>query len=69
MTSRAREAAIGLSARAMPQIFHRSTNTLSRLSIFGALFSVAGLLYGLAPIKFIFVFTLGDYLTRPVLLR
>ena len=32
----------------MPQIFHRSTNTLSRLSIFGALFLVAGLLWGLA---------------------
>ena len=32
----------------MPQIFHRSTNTLSRLSIFGAFFLVAGLLWGLA---------------------
>jgi hypothetical protein len=32
----------------VPQIFHRSTNTLSRLSIFGALFLVAGLLWGLA---------------------
>ena len=32
----------------MPQIFHRSTNTLSRLSIFGALFLVAGLLWALA---------------------
>ena len=32
----------------MPQIFHRSTNTLSRLSIFGALFLVAGLLWGVA---------------------
>ena len=32
----------------MPQIFHRSTNTLSRLSIFGALFLVAGLLWGIA---------------------
>ena len=32
----------------MPQIFHRSTNTLSRLSIFGALFLIAGLLWGLA---------------------
>jgi cytochrome c7-like protein len=35
----------------MPQIFHRSTNTLSRLSIFGALFVVGGLLYGLALIN------------------
>jgi len=32
----------------VPQIFHRSTNTLSRLSIFGALFLIAGLLWGLA---------------------
>jgi hypothetical protein len=31
----------------MPQIFHRRTNTLSRLSIFGALFVAAGGLYGL----------------------
>jgi hypothetical protein len=31
----------------MPQIFHRSTNTLSRLSIFGALFVVGGVLWGL----------------------
>jgi hypothetical protein len=28
----------------MPQIFHRSTNTISRVTIFGALFVVAGLL-------------------------
>jgi hypothetical protein len=35
----------------MPQIFHRSTNTLSRLSIFGALFIVAGLAYGLALVN------------------
>lgn len=32
----------------MPQIFHRSTNTLSRLSIFGALFLVAAGLWGVA---------------------
>ena len=32
----------------MPQIFHRSTNTLSRLSIFGALFLVGAGLWGLA---------------------
>jgi cytochrome c7-like protein/class III cytochrome C family protein len=31
----------------MPQIFHRSTNTLSRLSIFGALFFMAAFLWGL----------------------
>jgi hypothetical protein len=35
----------------MPQTFHRSTNTLSRLSIFGALFVVAGGLWGLATIN------------------
>ena len=35
----------------MPQIFHRSTNTLSRLSIFGALFLVAALLWGLALVN------------------
>ncbi len=34
----------------MPQIFHRSTNTISRLSIFGSLFVVAGALWGAALI-------------------
>ena len=29
----------------MAQIFHRSTNTISRVSIFGTLFIVAGLLW------------------------
>ena len=42
----------------MPQIFHRSTNTLSRLSIFGALFLVFGLLWLLAGI------TRSSYLTE-----
>ena len=28
----------------MSQIFHRSTNTISRVSIFGAVFAVAALL-------------------------
>ena len=42
----------------MPQIFHRSTNTLSRLSIFGALFLVAGLLWGLAT------FNRSSYMTQ-----
>jgi hypothetical protein len=32
----------------LPQIFHRSTNTLSRISIFGALFLIAGVLWGVA---------------------
>ena len=35
----------------MPQIFHRSTNTLSRLSIFGAVFAVGGGLWGLATVN------------------
>ena len=35
----------------MAQIFHRSTNTISRLSIFGALFFIAGLLWLIAQIN------------------
>jgi hypothetical protein len=35
----------------VPQIFHRSTNTLSRLSIFGALFVVGGSLWLLAVVN------------------
>jgi len=35
----------------MPQIFQRSANTLSRLSIFGALFVIGGLLYGSALVN------------------
>jgi len=35
----------------MPQIFHRSTNTLSRLSIFGAIFVVSGGLWLLAALN------------------
>ena len=35
----------------MAQIFHRSTNTLSRVSIFGAVFFVAGALWLLATIN------------------
>ena len=35
----------------MSQVFHRSTNTLSRLSIFGAAFALAGALWGLAAIS------------------
>ncbi len=42
----------------MPQTFHRSTNTLSRLSIFGAAFAVAGLLWLLAVIN------RSDYVTQ-----
>lgn len=35
----------------MPQIFHRSTNTISRFSIFGALFLLLGLLWVIAAIN------------------
>ena len=35
----------------MPQIFHRSTNTLSRLSIFGVVFFIGGLLWLVAQIN------------------
>jgi hypothetical protein len=35
----------------MAQIFHPSTNTISRLTIFGALFAVGGVLYGLAVVN------------------
>jgi len=42
----------------VPQIFHRSTNTLSRLSIFGAIFLVAALLWGLAT------FNRSSYMTQ-----
>jgi cytochrome c7-like protein/class III cytochrome C family protein len=35
----------------MPQVFHRSTNTLSRLSIFGGLFVVAALAWGSALVN------------------
>jgi len=35
----------------MPQIFHRSTNTISRVSIFGALFIIAGITWALAEIQ------------------
>jgi hypothetical protein len=35
----------------MSQIFHPSSNTFSRVSIFGALFAIAGGLYGLAVVN------------------
>src|SRR5262245_24190082 len=35
----------------MAQVFHRSTNTIARVSIFGALFVIAGGLWGLAAIN------------------
>ena len=34
----------------MAQIFHRSTNTIARVSIFGALFAIAGLLWLIAQV-------------------
>src|SRR5436309_5643438 len=42
----------------MPQIFHHSTNTLSKLSIFGALFLAAGTLWLVLEIN------RSDYVTR-----
>jgi hypothetical protein len=51
----------------MAQIFHRSTNTLSRLSIFGALFAVAGLLWLLMVInRSSYVTMQGVARTQPV---
>jgi hypothetical protein len=35
----------------LPQVFHRSTNTIARVSIFGALFVVAAAGYGLALVN------------------
>jgi hypothetical protein len=35
----------------MAQVFHRSTNTISRVSIFGALFALVGALWGLAAVN------------------
>src|SRR5438270_11492394 len=35
----------------MTQIFHRSTNTISRVSIFGAIFIIAGLTWVAAEIQ------------------
>ncbi len=42
----------------MPQIFHRSTNTLSRVSIFGAVFFLAGLLW------FLVILNRSSYVTQ-----
>jgi Cytochrome c7 and related cytochrome c len=47
----------------MAQIFHRSTNTLSRVSIFGALFFVGGLLWLIAQIN------RSDYVTEVDVVR
>jgi len=42
----------------MPQIFHRSTNTISKVSIFGAVFAIAGLGWVLDR------FSRSDYVTQ-----
>ena len=34
----------------MAQIFHRSTNTISRVSLFGVVFVIAGLLWLIAQV-------------------
>jgi len=47
----------------MAQIFHRSTNTLSRVSLFGALFFVGAALWGMA------VFNRSSYMTRVAVAR
>lgn len=47
----------------MPQIFHRSTNTLSRVTIFGAVFIVAGLLGAL------YMIDRSSYVTREGIAR
>src|SRR5512139_500104 len=35
----------------MAQVFHRSTNTISRVSIFGALFALAGGVWGITAVN------------------
>jgi hypothetical protein len=51
----------------MPQIFHRSTNTLSKLSIFGALFLVAVALWAVLEInRSPYVTRAGDAREQPV---
>jgi hypothetical protein len=47
----------------MAQIFHRSTNTLSRVSIFGAVFFIAGLLWLIVQIN------RSDYITEVDVVR
>jgi hypothetical protein len=42
---------LGRHAEGVSQIFHRSTNTISRVSIFGALFVAGGLLWLLAAVN------------------
>ncbi len=51
----------------MPQIFHRSFNVLSRLSIFGAVFLLAGAAWaGLVLIRSSYVTNIGIARTQPV---
>jgi hypothetical protein len=51
----------------MPQIFHRSTNTLSKVSIFGAVFILAGVIWGMALIdRSAYMTRVGLILKQPV---
>jgi hypothetical protein len=51
----------------MPQVFHPSTNTFSRVSIFGAVFFIGALLWGLAAInRSSYVTRAGDAREQPV---
>jgi hypothetical protein len=51
----------------MAQIFHRSTNTLSRVSLFGAVFFIAGLLWLLAVVnRSSYVTNQGVARTQPI---
>jgi hypothetical protein len=52
----------------MPQIFHRSTNTLSRVTIFGAIFFIAAFLWLLAALtRSSYATRKGVALTQPVM--
>ncbi len=51
----------------MPQIFHRSTNTFSRVSIFGAVFIIAALLLVLGLfVRSSYATGVGTYVDQPV---
>ena len=51
----------------MPQIFHRSTNTFSRVSIFGAIFFLAALVLALALfVRSSYATGVGDYVDQPI---
>ncbi len=51
----------------MPQVFHRSTNTFSRVTIFGAVFILAGLFLGLYLfVRSSFVTGVGQPVVQPI---